>query len=182
MSWVVGWILGFVGLAILAFRHPAVARIKADIWGVHYDKCAERYGKNAALLMHEMCDKGANELAFRGKVDCELARAENAWGIELCTLQSLIASNSLADAARYARDSWPVFIFILVVTSVCIRSYWNHRATLAIHQATLKSLADASAAMHNQQQHHHGRNNQMMLPHYRSMPQLTGGRQQQQHF
>ncbi len=143
------WVLGLVGIVAIAFRH-----FEYDVLRVHKSQCEERHKINSVLLGSSMCDKGANELAFRDKVQCDKARKENAWGIGVCTLSSRLSDNTIAEALAYARDSWYVFVFAALVVVVAIRQYLSSRAEVAKHKASMDALERMAPKFAQQQQTH----------------------------
>lgn len=170
------WIVGFVGLMAIVFR-----QFEYDVWKVHHERCKTLHATNAALLASAMCDKSVNELAFRDKVNCESAREENAWGIGVCTVTSRFSKNTLADALLYARESWYVFIFILVVAALIIRAHFNARAEVAKHRVSMKAVGQLLPAV---QRMHEEREQKKREPPRRSrsiphLPSLQGYRRDQ---
>ncbi len=155
-------------------------RYEHAVWKVHYASCEERHAVNKALLSSPMCDKGRNELAFSKKVKCDEARKENSWGIWVCAVSSRFSENTVAEALAYARDSWYVFIFLLVAVVVAIRSHWNSRAEVAKHRLSMDTLE--RLAPHLQQQQGGQIQRQQLQPplppfhQHRGVPSLQGYR------
>ena len=135
------------GVLLTANKFPLLERARTEIWAVHYATCSARHGKNVVLLSSDMCDRGANELAFRDKVNCDLARSENAWGVEVCTLYAIVTNNSLADAARHIHGSWPAFLLLVGAILYGIKSfwgaYWSSRADIQKHRVSMEAFSSA---------------------------------------
>jgi len=135
------------GVLLTANKFPLLERARTEIWAVHYATCSARHGKNVVLLSSDMCDRGANELAFRDKVNCDLARSENAWGVEVCTLYAIVTNNSLADAARHIHGSWPAFLLLVGAILYGIKSfwsaYWGSRADVQKHRVSMEAFSSA---------------------------------------
>lgn len=111
----------------LVFFWPHVKEIERAAWVVHYERCAERHQRNTALLDTPMCDRGANELAYRDKVDCSRARDENMWGVTVCTITSRYRDHTLVSFGHHLWHSWYVAAFGVLVTLVVIKRVWDSR-------------------------------------------------------
>jgi hypothetical protein len=160
----VAWLVCGIVLAG-TFTWPYVKEFEAAAWDVHYDTCSKRHERNRELLRMKVCDNGENELAHLDTVNCAKARAENLWGVWVCTVSLRFQTHTATEIWKDIWSSWYSWFFLLFVTYVVIRHWLHGRAEVQKHAIAMKHTSDAfSAAMAATAQHRIGYPPQRQLP------------------
>jgi hypothetical protein len=167
---IVAWIVCGSVLATV-FSWPYIQEFEGAAWNVHYETCTSRYERNKELLSMAVCDRGKNELAHLGTVDCSKARTENMWGVWPCTVWLRVQTHSVAEFARHLWNSWYAWLTTLLAMYAVVR-HWFHsrtevqkqvimanslRETIAAQQRMLPSLVGHGSPPMIQQQRYPGR-------------------------
>lgn len=127
-------------LGVIVYAWPHLRHSEFVAWDVHRDKCIERYAKNAKFLKTGVCDEGAHELDNEGThKDCERIRSEQRWGIQVCTVWSVVKSHTISEFIRHLWNSWYAFGVFVFLSAVFVNGFWTHMTATSIHKASLAS-------------------------------------------
>ena len=132
---------------------PHLKELERTAWVVHYEECATRAHRNTMLLSSGLCDLGENELALRDKVNCALARTENAWGIWVCAVESRFRNHSVSVIAQHLWASWYVSGALVLFTIHVIRGWFSHRTDVERHRISMAQFGEVFAEQRRQLNH-----------------------------
>lgn len=121
---------------------PHLKELERTAWAVHYEECATRAHRNTVLLSSGLCDLGENELALRDKVDCALARTENAWGIWVCAVGSRFQNHSLSVIAQHLWASWYVSGAVVLFGTYIIRGWFAYLTDVERHRISMAQFGE----------------------------------------